>query len=72
MEASKWIDTSNGFVETLLNSPAPETFYLCSDHASAVANENYEYVHLRIDTGEIETYEIAEYACSEKCAECNL
>jgi hypothetical protein len=71
-EASKWIDTSEGFVETLLlTAKAPDAFYLCTGHASAIANEDYEYVHLRIDTGEFGTYQIAEYACSEDCETCN-
>jgi hypothetical protein len=32
-EAGYWIDTSEGFVESLLTTvTAPDTFYLCLDH----------------------------------------
>ncbi len=71
VEASYWID-SEGFVEALMSEPAPETFYLCSDHMTKVVNdETGNYHHLRIDTGEIFEMEIAGYACDPECEICN-
>ena len=57
-EAVYWIDTTEGFVERLLTTAtAPDTFYLCRDHYNEVANDDGEYVHLRIDTGELIHFE---------------
>jgi hypothetical protein len=71
-EATKWIDTDNGFSERgMITQTIPDTFYLCGDHASAIANEDYEYNHLRIDTKEIHNNEIGEYSCHDECKECN-
>jgi hypothetical protein len=69
-EADYWIDTSDGFTETLLATvDAPETFYMCVDHMATVANGNYS--HIRIDTGEITEVEIAGYSCDQECEVCN-
>jgi hypothetical protein len=72
-EASYWIDTSNGFTEALLPSlTVPETFYLCSNHMTLIVNdEDGNYHHLRIDTGEVEVVEIAGYSCHEECEVCH-
>jgi hypothetical protein len=73
-EASYWIDTGDGFVESLLATVSvPSTFYLCADHMSELANEETGcYHHLRIDTGEMFQLEIGSYACSEECDICNM
>jgi hypothetical protein len=72
-EAEYWIDTTEGFLENLMTEKGPETFYLCLDHMNEIESngdqEGY-YTHLRIDTGEIEHYEIGKYCCSEDCEEC--
>jgi hypothetical protein len=71
-EASYWIDTSEGFVESLLDGQPNDTFYLCLDHQYALRHEDSEsYAHLRIDTGEIIELEIGSYACHPKCRTCN-
>lgn len=64
-EASKWI----------ANIEEYDTFYLCSDHAAEIANEDYEYVELAetIRAGEMVVVhnEIAEYSCHPDCEDCN-
>jgi len=71
-QAEYWIDTE-GFLEPLLSEAAPDTFYLCVDHMNELegSEENAgSYVHLRVDTGEIHSTEIAKYCCSDDCEEC--
>jgi hypothetical protein len=72
-EATHWIDTSEGFTETMLETvEAPGTFYLCDTHQQLAAHdEDGMYNHLRIDEGEIESFEIGVYSCSDKCWVCN-
>jgi hypothetical protein len=71
-EASYWIDTEDGFVESLLTNGAPSTFYLCADHMTQIVkDETGGYQYLRIDTGEIVSKEIGGYSCSDKCRVCN-
>ncbi len=54
IEASYWIDTSEGFAEPLLESASPSTFYLCLDHQYELdGKDGNGYAHLRIDTGEL-------------------
>jgi hypothetical protein len=71
-EATHWIDTSEGFYEGLSGIDTPETFYICDSHKGFLANpEDEMYYHLRIDTHEMETFEIGIYSCSEECRDCN-
>ena len=60
IEASKWITPSKG-----------KTFYLCSDCASKLYNENEEIVSLDTTTGEIITHEVGQYCCHAECEECS-
>jgi hypothetical protein len=74
-EASYWIDTSEGFVESLLDATVPHTFYLCIDHQYELDGKDVNeggYVHLRIDTGELYWREIGKYSCSEECDVCRV
>ena len=76
-EATYWIDTGEGFVESLLakSTKAPsanQTFYLCIDHQYMLMNqETGMYTHLRVDTGEVHELEIGSYSCSPDCHDCN-
>ena len=71
-EADYWIDTEEGFVESLLTEGAPDTFYLCADHMTVIADdEGGTYQHLRIDTGEIVAKEFGGYSCHAECEVCN-
>jgi hypothetical protein len=73
-EARYWFDASEGFCESLLKTTStPGIFFLCLDHQdelNAKDDNDGGYVHLRIDTGEIDWKEIAVYACHPDCAEC--
>jgi len=73
-EASYWIDTSEGFVESLLEASSPSTFFLCIDHQYELdGKDEHEggYLHLRIDTGALHWLEIGQYVCSPDCEVCN-
>ena len=51
-----------------------DTFYLCSDCACELANDNFEYIQLEENldgTFEIIPNEIAGYGCHEDCPVCN-
>ena len=64
-EASYWIDAEEGFLETLMGITAPKTFYVCVDHMNDLQNEeDGNYHHLRIDTGEVFVFEFAKYCCN--------
>jgi len=72
-EASYWIDATDAFCETLLDSSLPHTFYLCLDHQYELSGKDEReggYLHLRIDTGELHWIEIGTYACSPDCNVC--
>lgn len=73
LDASYWIDTSEGFLEALLPEGTNDTFYLCVDHKYELdGKDEHEggYLHLRIDTGELRWLEIGKYCCSGKCEVC--
>jgi len=72
-EATYWIDTSEGFTEAMLMTvDAPETFYLCDHHSGLLSHPDDDmYHHLRIDTGDIEIFEIGIYSCDPECGVCN-
>ena len=71
-QASWWIDTSQGFTETLLGlGPAHDTFYLCSDHYGEIQNENGNYTHIRIDSGDMHDITIGGYLCHDDCEVCH-
>lgn len=70
-EAHYWIDTTVGFVEKKVPTKTPSTFYLCESHRDVLQNEDGEYHHIRLDTGEITNIEIGTYCCNEECNECN-
>ena len=72
-EATYWIDATKGFCESLLDSSSPSTFYLCIDHQYELNGKDEQeggYVHLRVDTGELDWIEIGVYACSPDCDIC--
>ena len=72
-EASYWIDTSEGFVERIIHPQASDTFYLCLDHQYELDGKDEReggYLHLRIDTGELDWREIGKYSCSDECDVC--
>lgn len=71
-EASWWIDASEAFYEALGNLDLSDTFYLCSDHYGKIQNENGNYTHVRIDTGEMYDITIGGYKCHDDCEECDL
>jgi len=58
-EATQWIGVS------------PNTFYICSDHAARMTNEDYEMPIINLETHVVEFTEVAEYACSTNCDICN-
>ena len=47
------------------------TFYLCSDHAIEIADDDFEYPVLDPVTREIKKVEIGGYCCSCECDVCH-
>lgn len=71
-EASYWVDTAVGFVESLMETDTPSTFYLCAPHQAEMRNElTGNYHHLRIDTGELFELVFGGYACHPDCETCH-
>ncbi len=68
-EASRWFDTAE--LSGDFDMKARDTFYLCDDHAERIAPDDEAIEFLNPETGRLRRIELAVYACSETCPDCN-